>query len=145
MAQKSLFPKNQFLIPRGIIKRCETCNKEFGIFLREHLCKRCQKTVCSDCGNQQKEVYKLGYTKRPHRLCKLCKERSDFLGGYIKMKNLRFGSMSVIATSWMTKLLKPKRKTVLSSKQSKLKLDHIRELWDSYSFEFREYAGLLTF
>lgn len=41
-------------------------------------------------------VHKIGYTKRPHRVCKRCKDTSEYISTYIKNNKLRFGEMSAI-------------------------------------------------
>ena len=101
-----LFAKNNFMLPRGIIKNCELCHNEFGIFLHEHLCKRCNRTVCADCGPNKMDVYKVGFQRQKHRLCKICKGKSDFIGNYVRTKALKFNHNSMVAIKWLSKMKK---------------------------------------
>lgn len=66
-------PKGESLPARGTEKNCLDCNKKFSIVAREHQCKRCLKAVCSECGNNRKEVYSASFTLRDNRVCKSCK------------------------------------------------------------------------
>ena len=36
---------------------CELCKKEFGLTRRTHKCKRCKRTVCSDCAKGKASVF----------------------------------------------------------------------------------------
>lgn len=68
------FPRNDPAGQRGSEKRCQLCLKEFGVFRKEHQCKRCLRAVCSECGEDKIMTYKLGMARRPHRSCKPCKQ-----------------------------------------------------------------------
>lgn len=90
----TFFQRNEFPLDRGNSKSCESCSKAFSLFLREHQCKRCYKAVCSDCGNFQMVVFKLGYLRRQHRVCRECKDASEYITRFIASNNLRFAQLS---------------------------------------------------
>ena len=74
-----IFDKFEPNTERGILKNCQLCGSEFGVFNREHQCKRCFRAVCADCGETKRDVYKPKMNRKPHRLCKICTPESDFL------------------------------------------------------------------
>jgi transposase len=65
--------KGEGEIVRGREKNCQDCLKRFSLVAREHQCKRCLKAVCSDCGNNRREVYTPSFTLRDSRVCRACK------------------------------------------------------------------------
>lgn len=85
---------------RGVIDHCEICSVKFGIFTREHVCKRCYRSVCDECGNNKVMLWKDNFTKGNHRMCKTCKVESDRIKSYIKFEGLAFNSDSKSAFAW---------------------------------------------
>ncbi len=116
--QTNIFNKNEFPVNRGTIKQCEECNRAFSVFLREHQCKRCFRAVCNDCGSNQHLVYKIGYTRREHRVCKKCKGASEYIAKFIQTNKLKFGTLSELGEKWFKKIIKrPRLKGEENSKQ----------------------------
>ncbi len=69
----------------------------------EHQCKRCFRSICSDCGKTKRDVYKIGFIKTPHRLCVICTKESDFIQDLVNSNSLVFGEDSPIAKKWLQK------------------------------------------
>ncbi|EAR88205.2 FYVE zinc finger protein (macronuclear) [Tetrahymena thermophila SB210] len=100
-------PVSQQLVKaaRGVAKKCSICNKKFELFLREHICKRCLRPVCSECS--PKKLIIVGYDQAPnqkHRVCSPCKAESKFQKKLRKENNLQYGSVSQISLRWLQSL-----------------------------------------
>ncbi|KAL4476485.1 hypothetical protein ABPG74_010218 [Tetrahymena malaccensis] len=100
-------PVSQKLVKsaRGVAKKCSICEKKFELFLREHICKRCLRPVCSECS--PKKLIIVGYDQAPnqkHRVCIPCKSESKFQKKLRKENNLQYGSVSQISLRWLQSL-----------------------------------------
>jgi hypothetical protein len=106
MTQKDFKTFESFELPatRGKRPNCELCNKEFKLFVREHMCKRCGRSVCEECGTHKTIVYAANFDRKPHRLCKACRPESDFIKNYIQHYKLTFGEGSEIGDKWMKRI-----------------------------------------
>ncbi|KAL4473182.1 hypothetical protein ABPG72_015563 [Tetrahymena utriculariae] len=100
-------PVSQKLVKsaRGVSKKCSICEKKFELFLREHICKRCLRPVCSECS--PKKLIIVGYDQAPnqkHRVCAPCKAESKFQKKLRKENSLQYGSVSQISLRWLQSL-----------------------------------------
>lgn len=63
-------------------ENCEICKTEFSLvkFKKIHKCKRCDRYICKNCGNQK--AFILDYeekNKREHRICSDCKNDKQLM------------------------------------------------------------------
>lgn len=72
MPKIELKPFPNQLPVRNIKKSCEVCNALFGVTLREHICKRCYRSVCDSCSPFKVRSYRADLQHRMHRMCKVC-------------------------------------------------------------------------
>ncbi|CAD8185631.1 unnamed protein product [Paramecium pentaurelia] len=86
---------------RGKFKRCQLCQKEFGLLKPEHQCKRCRRAVCKQC-SEHKIIYitETGPSKRPRRICNSCKDESDWIKRFIEQQKIVFGT-NTFAVEWL--------------------------------------------
>ncbi|CAD8197429.1 unnamed protein product [Paramecium octaurelia] len=86
---------------RGKFKRCQLCQKEFGLLKPEHQCKRCRRAVCKQC-SEHKIIYitETGPSKRPRRICNSCKDESDWIKKFIEQQKIVFGT-NTVAIQWL--------------------------------------------
>jgi hypothetical protein len=83
---------------------------------------------------------------RDHRVCRSCKELSDYITNYVKSEELKFGEMSDTGKKWMKKIIiKPSTSGTTTAQHSLLSKEYFEGLWGTYSFELRELVGILTF
>ncbi|CAD8135017.1 unnamed protein product [Paramecium pentaurelia] len=86
---------------RGKFKKCQICQKEFGIFHKEHQCKRCRRAVCQNCANHHGPVLgDAGYSKQSHRICNTCKEESESIKKFIEQYKIGIGK-DTFSLDWL--------------------------------------------
>ncbi|CAD8103139.1 unnamed protein product [Paramecium sonneborni] len=87
-------------LPRQKQQKCELCNKNFSLLLQQHLCKRCQRAVCYDCGKFKGLVIDYDL-KQQHRVCTICKEEQNYIQELIQKEQLSFNQNSYITKTWL--------------------------------------------
>ncbi|CAD8132606.1 unnamed protein product [Paramecium octaurelia] len=86
---------------RGKFKKCQLCQKEFGIFHKEHQCKRCRRAVCQNCANHHGPVLgDAGFSKQTHRICNTCKEESESIKKFIEQYKIGLGK-DTFSIDWL--------------------------------------------
>ncbi|CAD8107249.1 unnamed protein product [Paramecium sonneborni] len=145
---------------RGRFKRCQLCQREFGLLRPEHQCKRCRRAVCNQC-SEHKVVYltETGPSKRARRNCNSCKEESEWIKRFIEQQKIVFGT-NTFAVEWLKasgltvdhanqeyekaqKGLNPNKE---NSDFQKMKLDLnsvMMELWFNLNYSLREFFNYL--
>ena len=68
---------------RNVKTNCEVCGDAFGVTKREHVCKRCFRSVCDDCSPFKVRSYRADLQHRLHRMCKVCHIESQILHRYV--------------------------------------------------------------
>ena len=68
---------------RNVKANCEVCGDAFGVTKREHVCKRCFRSVCDDCSPFKVRSYRADLQHRLHRMCKVCHIESQILHRYV--------------------------------------------------------------
>jgi FYVE zinc finger len=68
-------------------KYCTVCSKEFGIFRRQHHCRKCGKVICGSHSVIIKSLEELGYMSRV-RICTNCVNRIGNIDGIQRAKSL---------------------------------------------------------
>ncbi|CAD8178701.1 unnamed protein product [Paramecium octaurelia] len=145
---------------RGKFKRCQLCQKEFGLLKPEHQCKRCRRAVCKQC-SEHKIIYitETGPSKRPRRICNSCKDESDWIKRFIEQQKIVFGT-NTFAVEWLKasgltvehanqeyeKALKGLTSTTENSDYHKMKQDLnsvMIEFWLNLNFSLREFITYL--
>lgn len=152
MAQKEYKTFEKFELPasRGKRNSCEICGKEFKLFVREHQCKRCGRSVCEECGSYKTFIYGANFERKPHRMCKMCQPESEFIKNYIQHYKLTFGAGSEIGEKWAKRIsvqsegdrsptrIESRREVVFSEEM-------FGELWNSFNYSLREFIGSIIF
>ena len=78
--RRYVLPQFELKIARGKKENCEICENSFGVFTREHQCKRCRRAVCEKCATHKQHVVENNKrSEKPHRLCSVCKVDRDFI------------------------------------------------------------------
>ncbi|CAD8044443.1 unnamed protein product [Paramecium primaurelia] len=86
---------------RGKFKKCQICQKEFGIFHKEHQCKRCRRAVCQNCATHHGPVLgDAGFSKQTHRICNTCKEESESIKKFIEQYKIGLGK-DTFSIDWL--------------------------------------------
>ncbi|CAD8194634.1 unnamed protein product [Paramecium pentaurelia] len=87
-------------LPRPKQQRCEICQRNFSLLLKQHQCKRCNRAVCCDCGRFK--VIVVDYDlKTQHRCCIICKDEQLNIQDIIAKEQLSFNKNSLITNQWL--------------------------------------------
>ncbi|CAD8053752.1 unnamed protein product [Paramecium sonneborni] len=145
---------------RGKFKKCQICQKEFGIFHKEHQCKRCRRAVCQNCANHHGPVLTdTGFSKQTHRICNVCKDESDSIKKFIESQKIGLGK-DTYAIEWLKQsgltIDLAKKEYDLAQKENdrqKDKAEFLRmkqelqmvmiEFWMNLTFSYREFLFYL--
>lgn len=136
---------HEFIIPfeRNTKTKCDICQENFSVIKREHICKRCYRSVCDDCSPYKVKVYTTDYKNKLHRMCRVCHVQSDVLNKYVKSHNLRFGEDSDVVKLWLKQIgLKSVPKRRISEKKKTIEYTNFLDVWKSLNFSFRELIGI---
>ncbi|CAD8061741.1 unnamed protein product [Paramecium sonneborni] len=146
---------------RGKFKKCQICQKEFGLFHKEHQCKRCRRAVCQNCANHHGPVLtEQGFSKQTHRICNTCKDESESIKKFIEQCKIGLGrdSLSIewLKQSGLTVDLakkeyelaqkendRAKDKTEFLKMKQELQMVMI-DFWINLTYSFREFLFYLT-
>ena len=65
---------HEFVVPseRNVKTKCDLCSENFNVLKREHVCKRCYRSVCDDCSPYKVKSYRTDYKTKMHRMCRNC-------------------------------------------------------------------------
>jgi hypothetical protein len=96
----------QKILERGKQPACTICKSKFGLLTREHKCKRCYRSICSNHVGGTRAIP--SYTEdplNPHKVCQFCFSECDKLDTMInKVFNMKFGYDNKVSDTWFNSL-----------------------------------------